>query len=136
MKILEATSFAVVLREIWGEEWLCVGPVGATSPLSPAALSAGYAFSIESPSTKQKPPVAQLVKNPPNAGELGLRLGWEGPLEKGMMPTQVFWPGESHGPYRLAKRHSRATLTHLKPKPFDEGPTPLLSLSSAVRARG
>ena len=24
-------------------------------------------------------------------------LGWEDPLEKGRLPTPVFWPGESHG---------------------------------------
>ena len=26
-------------------------------------------------------------------------LGWEDPLEKGMVPTPVFWPGEFHGLY-------------------------------------
>ena len=52
-----------------------VGPAGATSPLSPAALSAGYCLLHRTPSTKWKPPVAQLVKNPPSAGELGLSPG-------------------------------------------------------------
>ena len=26
-------------------------------------------------------------------------LGWEDPLEKGKVPTPVFWPGEFHGLY-------------------------------------
>ena len=39
--------------------------------------------------------VAQLVKNPP---AMWVRsLGWEDPVEKGRLPTPVFWPGESHG---------------------------------------
>ena len=37
-----------------------------------------------------------------NAGDLGLILGWEGPLEKKWPPTPVFWPGESHGQRNLA----------------------------------
>ena len=28
-----------------------------------------------------------------NAGDVGLTLGWEDPLEKGMQPTPVFLPG-------------------------------------------
>ena len=44
--------------------------------------------------------VAQLVKNPPAMWETWVRsLGWEGPLEKGKLPTPVFWPGEFHGLY-------------------------------------
>ena len=38
--------------------------------------------------------VAQLVKNPP-----AMRKTWVQSLEKGMVPTSVFWPGESHGLY-------------------------------------
>ena len=26
-------------------------------------------------------------------------MGWEDPLEKGKLPTPVFWPGEFHGLY-------------------------------------
>ena len=44
------------------------------------------------------------VKNPPavqemqKTQEMWVRsLGWEDPLEKGMEPTPVFLPGESHG---------------------------------------
>ena len=33
-----------------------------------------------------------------NTGE----LEWEDPLEKGTLPTQVFWPGEFHGQRSLA----------------------------------
>ena len=44
--------------------------------------------------------VAQLVKNPPAMWETWVRsLGLEGPLEKGRLPTPVFWPGEFHGLY-------------------------------------
>ena len=44
--------------------------------------------------------VGQLVKNPPAMGEAQVQsLGWEDPLEKGMLPTPVFWLGEFHGPY-------------------------------------
>ena len=44
--------------------------------------------------------VAQLVKYPPAMWETWVRtLGWEDPLEKGMLPTPVFWPGEFHGLY-------------------------------------
>ena len=43
-------------------------------------------------------PVAQLVKNPPAMQETWVQsLGWEDPLEKGWLPTPVFWPGEFHG---------------------------------------
>ena len=42
--------------------------------------------------------MAQLVKNPPAIWETWvLSLGWEDPLEKGGLPTPVFWPGEFHG---------------------------------------
>ena len=43
---------------------------------------------------------AQLVKNLPAVRETWVRsLGWEDPLEKGKVPTPVFWPGEFHGLY-------------------------------------
>ena len=43
----------------------------------------------------------QLVKNPPAMWETWIRfLGWEDPLEKGQLPTPVFWPGEFHELYR------------------------------------
>ena len=38
--------------------------------------------------------------NPPGMRETWVRfLGWEDPLEKGKVPTPVFWPGEFHGLY-------------------------------------
>ena len=44
--------------------------------------------------------VAQLVKNPPAMRETWARfLGWEDPLEKGRLPTPIFWPEEFHGLY-------------------------------------
>ena len=43
-------------------------------------------------------PGGTVVKNPPvNAGDTGLPLGQEDPLEKGMATHSVFLPGESHG---------------------------------------
>jgi len=39
-----------------------------------------------------------VVKNPPAMRETWVQfLGWEDPLEKGRLPTLVFWPGEFHG---------------------------------------
>ena len=44
--------------------------------------------------------VAQLVKNLFAVQQTWVRsLGWEDPLEKGRLPTPVFWPGEFHGLY-------------------------------------
>jgi len=44
--------------------------------------------------------ITQLVKNPPAMQETWiLSLGWEGFLEKGRLPTPLFWPGEFHGLY-------------------------------------
>ena len=44
--------------------------------------------------------VAQLVKNPPAMWETWVQsLGWEDPLEKGKLPTPVFWAGEFRGLY-------------------------------------
>ena len=43
-----------------------------------------------------------LVRNPPAMQETWVRaLGWEDPLEKGRVPTPIFWLGEFHGPYSL-----------------------------------
>ena len=43
-------------------------------------------------------PVVQLVKNLPAMQETWVQsLGWEDPLEKGMLPTLAFWLGEFHG---------------------------------------
>ena len=44
--------------------------------------------------------VVQLVKNSPAMWEIWVQsLGWDDPLEKGKLPTQVFWPRELHGLY-------------------------------------
>ena len=44
--------------------------------------------------------VAQLVKNSPGIQETWFRsLSREDPLEKGRLPTPVFWPKEFHGLY-------------------------------------
>ena len=43
-------------------------------------------------------PVAQMAKNLPAVQETHVpSLGWEDPLEKGMVTTPVFLPGEFHG---------------------------------------
>ena len=42
--------------------------------------------------------MAQMVKDLPPTQETQVQsLGWEDPLEKGMVPTPVFLPGEFHG---------------------------------------
>ena len=42
--------------------------------------------------------VAQMVKDLPVIQETQVQsLSWEDPLEKGMQPTPVFLPGDSHG---------------------------------------
>ena len=42
--------------------------------------------------------VAQLVKNPPAVCETWIQsLGWKDALEKGQLPTPVFWPRKFHG---------------------------------------
>ena len=42
--------------------------------------------------------VTQLVKNPLATQKTSVQsLGWEDPLEKGRLPTPIFWPGEFHG---------------------------------------
>ena len=43
--------------------------------------------------------MAQLVKNLPAVGDLGLITGWQEPLQKERLPTPVFRPGEFHGLY-------------------------------------
>ena len=46
---------------------------------------------------------ASAVKNlPANAGDVGLILGWEDPLEKKMATLSVFLPVKSHGQRSLA----------------------------------
>ena len=47
--------------------------------------------------------MAQMVKDPPTIQETWVRsLGWEDPLEKGMVTTAVLLPGEFHGQRSLA----------------------------------
>ena len=44
--------------------------------------------------------MAQLVQNLPAMAETWvLPLGWEDPLEKGMVTHSSIWPGEYHGLY-------------------------------------
>ena len=57
--------------------------------------------------------LAQLVKNPPAMQETWVQsLGWEDPLEKGTTTAPVFWPGESHGLYRVAKSQTQLSDFH------------------------
>ena len=44
--------------------------------------------------------MAQLVKNPPAVWDTWvISVGWGDPLEKGKLPTPVFWPGEFYALY-------------------------------------
>ena len=46
--------------------------------------------------------VAQTVKRLSAMQQTWVQsLGWEDPLEKGILPTPVFWPGEFCGLYSL-----------------------------------
>ena len=67
--------------------------------------------------------IAQLVKNPPAMKETPVWfLDLEDPLEKGRLPTSVFWPGEFHGLYSpwghkesdMTERLSRSLLLDLE----------------------
>ena len=40
-------------------------------------------------------------------------LGWKDPLEKGQLPTPVFWPGEFHGLYSPWGRKESDTTERL-----------------------
>lgn len=54
--------------------------------------------------------VPQLVKDPPAVRETWLRsLGGEAPWEKGLLPTPVFWAGESHGPQLTGHKEADTT---------------------------
>ena len=61
--------------------------------------------------------VAQLVKNLPTMRETWVQsLGWEDPLEKGKVPTPVFWPGEFHrlySPWGHKESDTTEKLSHL-----------------------
>ena len=51
--------------------------------------------------------VAQMVKNPPATQRSGFNP-WIGkiPWKREWLPTPVFWPGEFHGLYGVAKSHT------------------------------
>ena len=66
--------------------------------------------------------MAQMVKDPPTIQETWVRsLGWEDPLEKGMVTTAVLLPGEFHGqrslagyrPYGCKDPDTTERLTHM-----------------------
>ena len=66
--------------------------------------------------------MAQLANSPPGVWDTwGQSLGWGDPLEKGKLPTPVFWPGEFHGLYSPWGRKEldtaeRLSLTSLRGK--------------------
>ena len=71
--------------------------------------------------------VAQLVKNPPAMQETWVQsLAWEGPLEKGKLPTPVFQPGEFHGLYSPQGRKQSDTTERLSAP--GAGPLPVTFL--------
>ena len=58
--------------------------------------------------------VAQLVKNPPAVRETWVRSqGWEDPLQKGQLPTPVFWHGEFHALFSPWSRKELDTTEQL-----------------------
>ena len=58
--------------------------------------------------------MAQLVKNLPAMQETWVQsLGLEDPLEKGKLPTPVFWPGKFHGLCSLWGRKELDTTERL-----------------------
>ena len=63
-------------------------------------------------------PMAQLLKNPPVMWKSWVQsLGWEYPLEKGSLPTSVFWSGKFPDciVHEVAKSpHDWVTFTHSK----------------------
>ena len=62
------------------------------------ALSTGYLFNLGLPDSKRASLVAQSVKNPPAMQETWVpSLRQEDLLEKGMLLTPVFLPGEFPG---------------------------------------
>ena len=59
--------------------------------------------------------VAQLIRNLPAMWETGVwSVGWADPLEKGKLPTPVFWPGEFcwlYSPWGRKESDTWATFT-------------------------
>ena len=64
---------------------------------------------IEGPG-RESFPGGSAVKNPPAMQETWVgSLGWEDPLEKGGLPTRVFWLGGSHGLSQLTEGQAHAS---------------------------
>ena len=77
-----------------GKESTCNAGDSGSIPGSGRSAGEGIGHALQYSSASL---VAQLVKNPPAMRETWVQsLGWEGPLEKGNVPTLVFWPGEFH----------------------------------------
>ena len=58
-------------------------------------------------------PVALLVKNLPTMQETWARsMGWEDPQRSKRLSTPVFWPGEFHGLYGVAKSQTGLSDFH------------------------
>ena len=57
--------------------------------------------------------VAQTIKNLPAVQETGFNP-WAGkiPWRRERLPAPVFWPGESHGLYRVAKSQTQLSDFH------------------------
>ena len=80
-----------------GEESACNGGDPGSIPGSGRSAGEGIGYPLKSSWASL---VAQLVKNLPAMQETWIRsLGWGDTLEKGKVPTPVFWPGEFHGLY-------------------------------------
>ena len=80
-----------------GKEFTCNAKDPGSIPGSRRSAGEGISYPLQ---YSWAPLVAQLVKNPPAMREAWVQsMGWEDPLEKGKLPTPVFWPGEFHGLY-------------------------------------
>ena len=72
------------------------------SPVS-NLFSVRFTYSCSSQIFTRGFPGGSVGKDPPAMQETWVQsLGWEDPLEKGMVPTPVFWPGEFRGQRSLA----------------------------------
>ena len=88
-----------------------------TSPLEPPGkLNVQVESDTNVSSTPQASLAAQTVKDAPVMRETWVRsLSWKDPLEKGMLPTPVFWPEEFHGLYSPWGHKESDTTDHLLP---------------------
>ena len=88
-----------------------------TSPLEPPGkLNVQVESDTNVSSTPRASLAAQTVKDAPVMRETWVRsLSWKDPVEKGMLPTPVFWPEEFHGLYSPWGHKESDTTDHSLP---------------------